>query len=132
MASMLLTRRNGVSRSEEGRAARLFAEPSFLSRLRPANWLPSLHAARVLWNDYAHVRSVSANAAIDAEGRPLPWYTYPAISYLVALDFSDRAVFEFGSGMPTLFWAGRARQVVSVEDDEQWFSRVAACAPKNG
>ena len=33
--------------------------------------------------------------------------------------------------MSTLFWAGRAKQVVSVEDEEQWFAKVAASVPAN-
>ena len=85
----------------------------------------------MLWNDYAHFRSVVSKSAVDAAGNPLPWYTYPAIEYLSQLDFSDRSVFEYGSGMSTLFWAGVARRVVSVEDDEQWFETIAAKVPSN-
>src|SRR5262249_45361191 len=94
-------------------------------------WLPSLKAARVLWRDYAHLESVKSNRAVDADGNPLPWYTYPAIEYLRQLDFSDKAVFEYGSGMSTAFWAGKARHVVSVEDDEQWCSTLKGLLPAN-
>jgi methyltransferase family protein len=101
------------------------------SPLMPANWLPSLRAARILWRDYAHFRSVVTQQAIDADGKPVPWYTYPAIEFLSQLDFSEKTVFEYGSGMSTLFWAGRAQRVVSVEDDEQWHGIVAAQLPGN-
>ena len=70
----------------------------------PPNWVASLKAARVLWRDYVHLKSVVAQRPVDADGRPLPWYTYPAIEYLEQLDFRDRTVFEFGSGASTLFW----------------------------
>jgi hypothetical protein len=93
--------------------------------------LPSLKAAQVLWRDYAHLKSVRTQRAVDRAGRPLPWYTYPAIEFLQQLDFSDKTVFEYGSGMSTLFWAGRAARVVSVEDDEQWFHKVKSMAPPN-
>jgi hypothetical protein len=104
---------------------RLSPPPAAESRsVRPwwlsTSWLPSLKAARVLWRDYAHVQSVKSQRAVDADGNPLPWYTYPAIEYLRQLDFSDKTVFEYGSGMSTVFWAGKAKHVVSVEDDEQW------------
>lgn len=97
----------------------------------PPNWVPTLMAARVLWRDYAHLRSVVSQSPIDATGSPLPWYTYPAIEYLEQLDFREKSVFEFGSGMSTLFWGRVAGQVVSVEDNEQWFERVSREAPAN-
>jgi len=95
------------------------------------NWLPSLKAARVLWRDYAHLASVKSQRAVDASGNPLPWYTYPAIEYLRQLDFSDKTVFEYGSGMSTIFWAGKAKRVVSVEDDEQWCGTLRNLLPAN-
>jgi len=102
-----------------------------LSALRTASWLPSLKAASVLWRDYAHLNSVRTQRAVDRAGNPLPWYTYPAIEFLQQLDFSEKTVFEYGSGMSTLFWAARAARVVSVEDDEQWFGQVQSMAPPN-
>jgi hypothetical protein len=83
----------------------------------------------VLWRQYAHVRTVRTQTAIDRDGKPLPWYTYPAIEFLSQLDFRDKSVFEYGSGMSTLYWASVARRVVSVEDDAGWFQTIAARAP---
>src|SRR5579872_1232732 len=104
-----------------------FRRPWWLS----THWLPSLRAARVLWRDYAHVQSVKSQRAVDAAGNPLPWYTYPAIEFVRQLDFSDRTVFEYGSGMSTLFWAGKAKSVVSVEDDEHWCATLKSMLPPN-
>jgi hypothetical protein len=39
-----------------------------------------------------HARSSFANRAVTAGGQPLPWYTYPAIDFLQARDFSDRTI----------------------------------------
>ncbi len=66
---------------------------------------------------------------MDAEGRPLPWYTYPAIEYLAQLDFSNRTVFEFGCGNSTLFWSQRAGRVVSVEHDAAWAAKMRPLLP---
>ncbi|HMD36554.1 MAG TPA: class I SAM-dependent methyltransferase [Vicinamibacterales bacterium] len=85
----------------------------------------------MLWRDYAHLESVKSQRAVDAAGNPLPWYTYPAIEFLRQLDFSDKTVFEYGSGMSTLFWAGKAKRVVSVEDDEQWCGTLRNLIPAN-
>jgi hypothetical protein len=101
------------------------------SRLRPANWLPSLRAARVLWSDRGHLNSVRSGSAIDADGQPVPWYTYPAIDFLRQIDFRGKTVFEYGSGMSTLFWAQAADRVVSIEDDEAWFEMMSDRIPRN-
>src|SRR3954468_18349697 len=50
-----------------------------LSALRTSRWLPSLKAAQVLWRDYAHLKTVRTQRAVNRAGEPLPWYTYPAI-----------------------------------------------------
>lgn len=105
-----------------------FAPPSWL---RPSMWLPSLEAARSLWFDYGHLRSVQTKSCLDGQRHPVPWYTYPAIEYLKQLDFRGRSVFEFGSGNSTLFWASAAARVVSVEDDETWFRMMRPRVPRN-
>lgn len=69
-------------------------------------------------------RSAREGMAIDALGTALPWYTYPAIEYLNNFDFKDCNVFEFGSGNSSLYWSSRARSVISVEDNPEWFEVV--------
>jgi hypothetical protein len=104
---------------------------SALPLFHPSTWKPAFSAARSLWFDYAHVKSVLTGSCIDAQQQPIPWYTYPAIEYLKQLDFGNSAVFEYGSGHSTLFWAARARRVVSVEDDEVWYRRISGSLPDN-
>jgi Methyltransferase domain len=53
----------------------------------------------------------------------VPWLAFPAIDYLELL-ISDRRVFEFGSGMSTLWFAKRCREVISVESDSHWHQVV--------
>jgi hypothetical protein len=84
-----------------------------------------------LWFDYGHLRSARVYQSVDADGEPLPWYTYPAIEFLKQFDFSDKRVFEYGSGNSTLFWSRRAREVVSVEDEEGWFEQLRPGLPAN-
>jgi hypothetical protein len=71
-----------------------------------------------------HFRSSIAGKALDARGKPLPWYTYPAIDFLSEVDFSCQSVLEFGAGQSTRWWADRARCVFSVERDALWFETV--------
>jgi hypothetical protein len=95
------------------------------SAAMPLNWRTSFRVTRTLWFGYGHLYSVSKKQSIDARGEPIPWYTYPAIEYLRQLDFSDKSVFEYGSGNSTIFWSRNARRVVSVEHDLAWHQRVS-------
>lgn len=49
-----------------------------------------------------------------------PWLAFSAINYLEPL-ISGKRVFEFGSGMSTLWFARRCKQVVSVESNPDWY-----------
>jgi hypothetical protein len=76
-------------------------------------------------------RSAFARAAVTKSGEPLPWYTYPSIDFLGYRDYSDRTVLEFGGGQSTLWWARRARQVVTLEGDPGWYSEIKQRMPAN-
>lgn len=91
----------------------------------------SLLVARILLVNQGFFRSVVNGAPVTANGEPLPWFTYPAIEYLKQLNFSDKRVFEYGAGNSSLFWAARAREVVAVESDRQWFDRISGACPAN-
>lgn len=77
-----------------------------------------------MWEkDFGIARSMDEKACIDRDGNPLPWYTYPAIEYLSQFDYSDKTIFEFGCGTSSVFWAARAKQVISIEDNPKWFEK---------
>lgn len=99
--------------------------------IRPGQWKHSLAAAKLLLFGYGHLKSVQSRSPVDAAGRPIPWFTYPAIEYLQQLDLSGRTVFEYGSGNSTLFWASRADRVISVDDEEHWSRSVRSRVPSN-
>lgn len=69
-------------------------------------------------------KSIHEQKSVDAEGVPVPWYTYPAIEYLGHLDFCRARIFEFGSGNSSLYWASRAAKVTSVEHDPAWYKEI--------
>lgn len=99
--------------------------------LKPSTWIAPVRAARSLWFDYAHLRSAAMQQAVDADGRAVPWYTYPAIEYLRQLDFTGKQVFEYGSGNSTIFWGASAERVVSAEEDEAWYATLGPKLPAN-
>jgi hypothetical protein len=82
-------------------------------------------------NDYGWLRSMKHGRSVDAQGEPIPWFTYPANDFIKQLDLSDLSVFEYGSGYSTLFWAKRCKNIVSIEFDKGWFQELSSLAPSN-
>ena len=56
----------------------------------------------------------------------LPWFTFPAIEYLVQLDLKDKTVFEWGSGDSTLFFFERCKKIISVEHNPEYYAKCKA------
>jgi hypothetical protein len=78
-----------------------------------------------------HGKSSFLMRAVNKNGDPIPWYTYPAIDFLFPRDYQDKHILEFGSGQSTLWWASRAKSVMSFEEDPQWFATIRAQVPSN-
>lgn len=76
-------------------------------------------------------RTFDAGRPLDAEGRPIPWFTYPAVEYLSRFRISGWEVFEYGCGESTAFWSGHGARVTSVEHDEKWSQELRARALSN-
>lgn len=90
----------------------------------PKGSLYLMSAIDILVEQYGLARSVDEWAPMDAAGLPIPLYTYSAIDYLSQLDFSQSSVFEYGSGMSTMWWAARCARVVALETDQGWLDQV--------
>ncbi|MGP1383596.1 MAG: hypothetical protein ACTS2F_08550 [Thainema sp.] len=86
---------------------------------------------KILQIDYGQLRTVCRWTCVDAQNKPIPWYTYPAIDYLKQLNFSDKKVFEYGSGNSSFFWADRAKEVISIEHNPSWFKSISKHCPNN-
>ena len=90
----------------------------------------SARICNVLLRDQGYFRSVSRGEYRENDGY-IPWFTYPAIEALKNWDLSDKRVFEYGCGYSTLFWASRAKEVISVEHNPQWHEKICRVAPEN-
>jgi hypothetical protein len=97
--------------------------------------LYALSVLHILFSEYGFGKSLEETLPVDGAGGAIPLYTYPAIDYLEQLDMSQAKVFEYGSGMSTLWcfqqaalclearyrWAARSNQVVAVENSKDWY-----------
>jgi hypothetical protein len=55
------------------------------------------------------------------DGESVPWVTYPALSFLEKIDFTDLSCVEFGSGASTFWFAARCRDIKSFEFDIAYY-----------
>jgi hypothetical protein len=78
-----------------------------------------------------HFLSSFKMAAVSKDGKPLPWYTYPSIDFLRYRTYEDKDVLEFGGGQSTLWWAQRARRVLTLEGDPAWYEKLKEKIPDN-
>lgn len=76
-------------------------------------------------------RSFVTRRPVDADGAPLPWFTYSAISFLEGRMKPEWRVFEYGSGHSTLWWAAHVREVIAAEHHAGWVEEMQAKAPGN-
>lgn len=68
---------------------------------------------------------------MDRQGNPVPWLTYPSVTFLDSKLGSDMEVCEFGAGNSTRYFARRVKRVVSIEHDEDWYQKVKQEASPN-
>jgi len=97
----------------------------------PKAILSTLKNYKILSVDYGQYQTMKHWDCIDKYKDPIPWYSYPAIEFLKQLDFSQKRIFEYGSGNSTLFWAKRSKEVYVVEDDKAWYDKIKAKVPEN-
>ncbi|MCL4860213.1 MAG: hypothetical protein KJZ93_12435 [Caldilineaceae bacterium] len=91
----------------------------------------SLYRFRHHLEEIGWFRSRENHLAVDIDGKPLPWYTYGAISFLEKRVKPHMRIFEYGSGNSTLWWSTRVVSVTSVEHDLAWFDYVKKKIPSN-
>lgn len=80
---------------------------------------------------YGYFKSLKVNRPVDADCKPIPWYTYPSIDYLEQFDFSGKVIFEYSSGYGSLWWSRRCHHLYSVEDNPEWFQEICTQKTEN-
>src|SRR6185437_13275632 len=73
--------------------------------------------------DIGWTNSITTGNIVDRSDNPLPWVTYPFIAFIAERLDASFEVFEFGCGNSTLYYAGKAAGVTSVENDRSWLDK---------
>lgn len=102
----------------------LLSQPSRLKSILSFNHKGYLH--EIGW-----FKAHDTKSPVDADGNPIPWVTYSFIDFIKDRITKEHAIFEFGSGNSTLFYAKYAGIVVSVEHDKEWYDRIVKGKPDN-
>jgi len=84
-----------------------------------------------IFEKYGYFETLKTGKPIDFDGNHLPWFTYPAIEYLIQLDFSDKTVLEWGCGNSSIFFANRVAFIDSIEDNKEWYDEIKEKLPSN-
>jgi hypothetical protein len=89
------------------------------------------HSYQGYLDDVGWISSFVQKEPVDKNGGPLPWVTYPYIHFVMPRITKEMTVFEFGSGSSTNFYAGKCKNVVSVEHDQRWYELIKSVVPSN-
>lgn len=75
--------------------------------------------------------SAEKQSSIDANGSPVPWFTYPSIEYISQVNLSSFSVIEWGCGNSTRYFSERCKEITSIESNKEWFEKISLNKPKN-
>jgi 16S rRNA G966 N2-methylase RsmD len=70
------------------------------------------------------MNSIYTHLLVNENNEPIPWFTYPSIQYLDQLDLSEKTIFEWGSGNSSLYFSRLCKNIISVENNFEWFNHV--------
>ena len=75
--------------------------------------------------------SINFSRPVDRNNIPIPWLTYPFISFIEERLNKNFNVLEFGSGNSTLYFSHKIEKIVSFENDKKWFQLIQKEIPNN-
>ena len=81
--------------------------------------------------DYGWFKSYKTKESVDKNGNPIPWNTYPFLSFIEPRLKHEFNVFEYGSGNSTIWYAQKVNSVIAVEHNKEWYEKVKLMLPQN-
>jgi len=74
--------------------------------------------------DTGWIKSFLSNEPLDNNGKPIPWLSYPVISFLSERLNTNMLLFEYGSGNSTIYYSQRVKKVIAVEHNKVWIDKI--------
>lgn len=71
-----------------------------------------------------YYRSEAEKQSVDKEGNAIPWLNYSMIHFLKTRVPQGLTVFEYGAGHSTLWWSTRAKRLITVEHNKEWYEYI--------
>lgn len=103
-----------------------------LTRKLGFGWLViSFYPKSILVHDGWFV-SYHKDIPIDSSGNYLPWLTYPFIDFITPRLKRNFSLFEYGCGYSTIWYCGNVKNVLAVENNANWASKISNLLPENG
>ncbi len=81
--------------------------------------------------DYGWFKSYKTKESVDINGNPIPWNTYPFLSFIESRLKPEFNMFEYGSGNSTIWYAQKVNSIIAVEHNKEWYAKVKNTLPKN-
>ena len=81
--------------------------------------------------DTGWINSFIKKEPVDKNNSPIPWITYPAISFLSERLNQDLLIFEYGSGNSTLYYSKIVKKVIAVEHNKEWYEKIKSKLSEN-
>jgi hypothetical protein len=75
--------------------------------------------------------SFYSKKSINKNKEPIPWFSYPAIKFIESRLNKNLSVFEYGCGNSTIWFAGKVKNIISVEHDKTWMDSISSTMPTN-
>lgn len=76
-------------------------------------------------------RSFKQKEAVDNNGKPIAWCTYPFLHFIYPRLKKHFDVFEYGCGNSTQWYSVNVKSIKSVEHDKEWLSKIKKGLPAN-
>ena len=81
--------------------------------------------------DIGWFEAFKSGSSIDKNNKPVPWLTYPFISFISERLNKTMDLFEFGSGNSTFFYSEKVNSVTTVEHNQAWYEKVSTRKKNN-
>lgn len=81
---------------------------------------------RSAYHQLGWFKSAWKENSVDKNGEPIPWISYPAISFIEKKCTPDKKlkVWEYGSGNSTIWWSKRAKTITALEHHKGWYDHI--------